>query len=441
MIGLRAEMRLLAVDIKSSGIGFAGALLLPLMVTLLASGTSVSAASLGRPCCADLEDRIAELEATAAKKGNRTVSLTVTGYIAKQVMFWDDGVERNAYVTDMGPTQASNFRFMGNAKIAAGWSSGYVVRIQDLSSNPMALDQFTAVSGNGPNVQMTYWYLASEEFGKISVGKNAMASKSVAMFTDLSGTQVIANYVLFDGNAFFLRQGGELLKLRWGDFGYCYSQQRPWGGDCDGIVMNGVRYDSPTIAGVSVSASFGEDDDWEVAGRYQGEVGGFKVSLGVGYSVNTDQLIQPPAVSFHKDSSFFQAGGYLQHLSTGLFLHAIYGAEENHGAETIRGGLVEPDTHQWYLKSGIRRQWSPLGATIIYGEYGRYIDQLSPAALNAGATGSELSRWGLGAVQEIDGAALSIWARYRGQDVEIDGAQLQDIGSFHYLSVGSLINF
>jgi len=441
LIGLRAEMRLLAVDIKSSGIGFAGALLLPLMVTLLASGTSVSAASLGRPCCADLEDRIAELEATAAKKGNRTVSLTVTGYIAKQVMFWDDGVERNAYVTDMGPTQASNFRFMGNAKIAAGWSSGYVVRIQDLSSNPMALDQFTSVSGNGPNVQMTYWYLASEEFGKISVGKNAMASKSVAMFTDLSGTQVIANYVLFDGNAFFLRQGGELLKLRWGDFGYCYSQQRPWGGDCDGIVMNGVRYDSPTIAGVSVSASFGEDDDWEVAGRYQGEVGGFKVSLGVGYSVNTDQLIQPPAVSFHKDSSFFQAGGYLQHLSTGLFLHAIYGAEENHGAETIRGGLVEPDTHQWYLKGGIRRQWSPLGATIIYGEYGRYIDQLSPAALNAGATGSELSRWGLGAVQEIDGAALSIWARYRGQDVEIDGAQLQDIGSFHYLSVGSLINF
>jgi len=356
-------------------------------------------------------------------------------------MFWDDGVERNAYVTDMGPTQASNFRFMGNAKIAAGWSSGYVVRIQDLSSNPMALDQFTAVSGNVHNVQMTYGYLASEEFGKISVGKNAMASKSVAMFTDLSGTQVIANYVLFDGNAFFLRQGGELLKLRWGDFGYCYSQQRPWGGDCDGIVMNGVRYDSPTIAGVSVSASFGEDDDWEVAGRYQGEVGGFKVSLGVGYSVNTDQLIQPPAVSFHKDSSFFQAGGYLQHLSTGLFLHAIYGAEENHGAETIRGGLVEPDTHQWYLKGGIRRQWSPLGATIIYGEYGRYIDQLSPAALNAGATGSELSRWGLGAVQEIDGAALSIWARYRGQDVEIDGAQLQDIGSFHYLSVGSLINF
>ena len=431
----------MAFKVKSSRAGFAGALLLSLMVTVCASGTSASAASPGDACCADLEDRIAELEATAAGKGNRAVSLTVTGYIAKQVMFWDDGVERNAYVTDMGPTQASNFRFMGNAKITKGWSGGYVIRIQDLSSNPMALDQFNAVAGTGPNTQMAYWYLASEDLGKISVGKNAMASKSAAMFTDLSGTQVIANYVLFDGNAFFLRQGGQLLSLRWGDFGYCYSQQRPWGGDCDGIVMNGVRYDSPTIAGFSMSASYGEDDDWEVAGRYLGEVGGFKVSLGVGYSVNTDELIQPPAVSFHKDSRFFQAGGYLQHLSSGLFLHAIYGTEDNHGAETIRGGLAEPDTHQWYLKGGIRRQWSALGATIIYGEYGQYIDQLSPAALNAGATGSELSRWGLGAVQEIDAAAMSVWVRYRRQDVDIEGAQFEGIGAFHYLSVGSLINF
>ena len=431
----------MAFNVRSSGSAVAGALLIASAVTGWASAASASAASLGEACCADLEDRIAELEETAARKGNRAVSLTVTGYIAKQVMFWDDGVERNAYVTDMGPTQASNFRFMGNAKIAAGWSGGYMIRIQDLSSNPMALDQFTSAAGTGPNVQMTYWYLASEELGKISVGKNAMASKSVAMFTDLSGTQVIANYVLFDGNAFFLRQGGELLKLRWGDFGYCYSQQRPWGGDCDGIVMNGVRYDSPAIAGFSMSASYGEDDDWEIAGRYQGEVGGFKVSLGAGYSVNTDELIQPPAVSFHKDSSFFQAGGYLQHLSTGLFLHAIYGAENNHGAETIRGGLIEPDAHQWYLKGGIRRQWSPLGATIVFGEYGEYIDQLSPAALNAGATGSELSRWGLGAVQEIDAATMSVWVRYRRQDVDIEGAQLDGIVAFHYLSVGSLINF
>ena len=46
--------------------------------------------------------------------------------------------------------------------------------------------------------------------------------------------------------------------------------------------MNGVRYDSPTFAGFSLSASYGEDDDWEVAGRYSGTVGDFKLAFGGG---------------------------------------------------------------------------------------------------------------------------------------------------------------
>lgn len=401
----------------------------------------VSAADLGEDCCGDLEERIAVLEATTARKGNRNVSLTVSGFVSKQVMYWDDGGESNAYITDMGPTQSTNFRFLGKAQIAPGWTAGYLMRVQDLTSNTMLLDQDAPERGTGPNVQMTYWYLESDALGKVAIGKNALASKSAAMFTDLSGTQIIANYVLFDGNAFFLRQGSNLLNLRWGDFGYCYSQQRPWGGDCDGIVMDGIRYDSPTFFGFSLAASYGSDDDWEIAARYQGEIGGFKVALGAGYSVNTDETMQPPAVTFGKDSAFFQAGGYVEHLATGLFLHAIYGTENNHNAITINGGFTVPDTQQWYVKGGIRRKWNSLGHTILFGEYGQYFDQLSPAALNAGATESEFSRWGIGAAQEIDAASTTLWTRYRQQGVSITGGGLGDIDDFRYLSVGALVNF
>ena len=42
---------------------------------------SAKAADLGGDCCADLEERVAELEATTARKGNRRVSLTVTGQV------------------------------------------------------------------------------------------------------------------------------------------------------------------------------------------------------------------------------------------------------------------------------------------------------------------------------------------------------------------------
>ena len=274
-------------------------------------------------CCLDLEARLAELEAAGAHKGNHKVSLTITGYVTKQIMFWDDGVESNAYISDIGPTQATNFRLTGEAAIAAGWKAGYMVRIQDLSDNPMGLSQTTAHVDLGLNTQMANWYVASKQLGKLSVGKNALAAKSAAMFTDLSGTQVIANYVLFDGGGFFLRDGDALLGLRWGDLGYCYSQARPWGGDCDGIVMTGVRYDSPTFAGFSMSASWGVDDDWEVAGRYAGEAGGFKISLGAGYSVNTDEDTQPPPVSESKDFGVLP-GGRLR-------------AASRHGAVPARG--------------------------------------------------------------------------------------------------------
>jgi hypothetical protein len=82
-----------------------------------------------------------------------------------------------------------------------------------------------------------------------------------------------------------------------------------------------------------------------------------------------------------------------------------------------------------------------LGHTVLYGEYADYFDQLSPLALNSGATGSTFTRWGLGAAQEIDAAAMTLWIKYRQQGVEIAGPVLGDIEDFRYVTAGGLINF
>ena len=92
---------------------------------------------------------------------------------------------------------------------------------------------------------------------------------------------------------------------------------------------------------------------------------------------------QPPPVSTSKDFDFFQAGGYAEHLATGLFVHAAYGEEDNNGKQTL-AGFTEPNSHQWYVKGGVRRQWLPLGHTVVYGEYGQYIDQLRPGRPRGG---------------------------------------------------------
>ncbi len=90
--------------------------------------TSAMAADLGGNCCADLEERIAELEATTARKGNRRVSLTVYGQVNEGILWWDDGEETNAYVVT-NENSRSRFGFRGDARINPEWSAGFLLEV------------------------------------------------------------------------------------------------------------------------------------------------------------------------------------------------------------------------------------------------------------------------------------------------------------------------
>lgn len=417
-----------------------------------AFGSQAVAADLGGSCCADLEERIAELEATTARKGTRKVSLTISGYIAQEITHWDDGGESNTYIHGLGPTQTSHVKFNGQATIVPGWTAGYLLRIQDLTGNAFsgganAINQFNATKNDPPNAQMAFWYLQNKDLGKVSIGRMAHAAKSAAMFTDASGTQIIDNYTFLAGfPQLIIRSGGDLnpTSLTWGQLAFCYSQALPLGGDCNGIVMNGVRYDTPTIGGFSFSASWGEDDFWEIAGRYAGEVAGFKLAFGVGYSEMHDETTTGAAVARDKDSQFFQVGGYAQHLATGFFVHAAYGYEDNNDTLLLNGRRAKNGEH-WYVKSGIRKAWLPLGATVIYGDYAQYIDQLGPAALALGATSSTMDRFGGGIAQEIDAAAMTVYLKYQHYEADMSGAALSpaatNLDDADLISLGALINF
>src|SRR5690606_31584861 len=137
---------------------------------LLAGGlyvTSASAADLVGNCCADLEERIAELEATTARKSNRKVSLTVSGWVGQQVMWWDDGFESNTYVGDLGTTLASNVKFTGQATIVPGWTAGYVLHLEMSNNDSLALNQDYQEAGlvgawSKVTPLQSYWFIKSE---------------------------------------------------------------------------------------------------------------------------------------------------------------------------------------------------------------------------------------------------------------------------------------
>jgi hypothetical protein len=118
----------------------------------------------------------------------------------------------------------------------------------------------------------------------------------------------------------------------------------------------------------------------------------------------------------------------------------------------------------WFVKAGIKKAWMPVGATVIFGEWGQYNDmfrglcglpggtdavpnvggntfcvaQLPVGVVNSGpfkgnaittgalVTGSEVQRWGIGVVQEIDSAAMHLFARWQHLDLDLDAVSFNN---------------
>jgi hypothetical protein len=356
------------------------------------------------------------------------------------------------------------------------------------SAEPFAWNQDDAVGASGIGLLQSFWFVKSDNLGKVSVGKQSQASDNTAILVDGSGSLVPANWVLFDNAGFNLRTaGGGTSSLAWGDLGYCHQIQAGIGGDCNGVPLNVVRYDSPSYGGFSVSASWGTDDMWDVAARYAGELGGFKLAAAAAYSESTNALADTSSSAAfgpfgltidsggEQDTGYFQVGGYVEHVATGLFAYGAWGQENVDdtyaSAATFSflgvpfppialgnttAALVPDDKPEhWYLKAGLRERWTPLGHTVIYGEYAERNNMISPQGISDTAlatgqlvTGSEMRQWGVGAVQEIDAAAMSLWISYKHFEGEYDyvnifgpGGGTVEFEDFDLVKAGALINF
>jgi hypothetical protein len=394
---------------------------------VLAGGMSIANAAdlgVGGNCCADLEERIAELEATTVRKGNRKVSLTISGWVSQQISFWDDGVEKNAYVSDLGSTLNSHFKLNGSAQIASGLTAGYLMQVEVIGNENLGLSADVSANSKKLDVIQSFWYLKSETLGKLSVGTQSSAADNAALLPDGSGSLVFANYIMYDINGFATRfRGSNVGTPTWGRFASCQSftgnDPLGLGIDCDGVPNNVVRYDTPTFGGFSASASWGEDDIGALSARYAGEFNGVKLSAAIGYYETTNDNGTGAKEVFEKarggkQASALQIGAYVQHVPTGLFVYGAYGHDYN----DVTGGrnslnVQQKDAESFYIKAGIRQRWSSLGHSVLYGEYGENNDKLSNDLWRGGATSSNLEQWGVGFVQEVDAAAMALFMNYR----------------------------
>lgn len=364
------------------------------LVAGLAYSLSATAADFGGNCCADLEERVAELEATTARKGNRKVSLTIYGQVNAGVLWTDlDGnvgnnLSKDATITQNG-TDPSVVGFRGEGKFKTGYAGGFVIEIDLRQLDIVNSGMFGEAT---PRVRQSAVYL-STPVGRIMVGKTGQATQGFDEI-DLSQTSVVAKTLSLQPLADTYLTG---IDLPWWDGGY----------------RNVVRYDSPSIAGFVLSASWGSaaggGDNWDVALRYAGEFGQIKVAAGLGYRHDEDIVVDVLDITTIKikiplgDAArdVMLASASIQHTPSGIFLTGEYGDQDWSGID-IRG---------WHVKGGIEPKLVDIGRTSFFGEY-------SDQTFDFGGGDRSVTMWGVGIVQAVDAAAMHLYINYRVYDVE-----------------------
>ncbi|MFN0219916.1 MAG: hypothetical protein ACKVP4_14005 [Hyphomicrobium sp.] len=429
---------------------FIAALTLPVLAFV--GPGAARAADFGGDCCADLEERIAELEATTARKGNRKVSLTVAGQVNKTILFWDDENERNAYIVGNKNDQ-TNISFTGEAKFAPSWTAGYdlTLRLRDDLSDDVDQD---IDNGSGDTFQLwqSHWWIQSESYGKLSVGLASRVTDT-APENDLSETGVAGYAGVQDiGGAFGLRtSGGGTVDLAWGDLGNHFN----------GDTANLVRYDTPEFAGFIASASWGEDDIWDVGIKYEGDVAGLKVAGTIAYT----EINDTDGVFADVEQSTVVGSLAILHEPSGLNALVAAGHREFDETALDADGVdrTPEDAKFIYGKLGWLAKLNALGPTGFYGEYGWFkdyvtvgefgdlggvVEQLGGVAGTDRITGSEMKVWGLGVVQHIEAAEMQLYLGYRLHEAEFDlvdgGGDAVDPNSlddFHTFITGAKIAF
>lgn len=363
------------------------------LVAALMSSTALAADMNGISgnCCADLEERVAELEATTAAKGNRKVSVTVYGAVNWALMHYDADSKDDVFdfkdtVIRNNTNETSKFGFKGEAKIRPGASAGFLLEVGVGTSDEDEVN-------HGLSIRHSALYLKHEQFGAFWLGHTSTATDGIV---EISIPNVYNASRLLSLEPF---SGGHFDGATFG---------------LDGGRTEVAKWVSPTVGGFTGSASWmaNEDDAWDAALRYAGEGGGFQFAAGAGYQNITNG-----------DTRVISGSASVLHTASGLFVNGAAGRIENDDDDV--------KLTAYHLQGGLEQRFFAPGKTTLYGEWGR-VD----------ADDVEADFWGLGAVQSIDAAAMDLYVGYRNyDDISIeDGCEDITIGG-QTVVAGAIIRF
>ena len=405
---------------------------------------NVQAADLGGDCCADLEERVAELEATAVKATQKKVALTVSGQVNAALIYYDfsvsdgdDSFNSKDMFVGMGQGSASRVQIDGRAEINKDWEAGFrfsftfdgtngsdiMGSVNDLSD----IEFFNRPTDDSIGSREAYVFLRNKQLGAVSIGTRDAVLQS-------AGKVDITERLNTQGNLDPASQMGIL--------GVLASQ-----GDGDGGISQraGIRYDSPSVAGFILSADWTNKnsayDSWGVRVSFGNQFGDFKVAAAAAYGRDQGVLDNTLGItaSLPEETRMVASGG-IMHVPTGIFVNASWG-------ETDTGFAGDQNSSHWAVQAGIQTKPFSIGKTTLYGAY--YHSKDNSIIINEPVFGVpvylggeyEIDYWGLGIVQDIDAASMSLYAGYRNYSSDNCQSDLDLSCDLDVYMAGAIIRF
>ncbi len=338
-----------------------------------------------------------------------TKTFKVSGWVNRVAMFTDDGDQTYVSFVD-SKLAGSRFRMIGESK-GGGMTVGARIELglkrnQDVGQG----NNKSNTTANGLLHRNAFVYFASKKYGKLALGLQSTATDGTAEI-DISGTKVASyNTNVFPNNSFYFLQTGQ----SGGDAGDVTSAtgNNPKVGSVftgfDGDSrQDAIRYTTPSFAGFKVDVSTSQGGDAQAALKYSGKFYNTKVAAAVGFSNQSST-----SGSGSKNGSYVGTVSALH--ASGLNATFSYGEQDNRAVGRNNASNV-------FGKIGYQLKVFGVGKTALSVSYQRTDD------LNA--NNDEAKKWGVEAVQKLDGYSTELYAVYTNMSLDRPGTTFQDISA------------
>lgn len=372
----------------------------------------------GGDCCADLEERLAELEAVSARKGTRKVKLTISGVVHKGILTHnnDELPGKGKLSIYDGTTDPSRIRVAGEAKMSPNWAAGFVIEIAYAGDTARGVDTGKAlfaidgadgknefqIGDKGMTTRHSFVYLDGP-IGRLSVGQQSTATDGI-IEVNLSQSNIATKALQY-------------MPL---NFGGAVPGVQP---TFDGGRAQALRYDTPTIAGFVGTAAWQQDDSFDAAIKFAQEFGQVRVAAALGYRdqksqtlLNMINLLDILTVDLNAAHKSTAGSVSVMHVPTGVYLNAyasqvkydatldiallppLFSASIAAGSETVKG---------WGAQVGIEKNWTGYGASTVFALYEQ---------TNGQALWLDVKTYGVGFAQHIDSLSTTLYATAKRHD-------------------------